>query len=73
VVLHARELAHQLGVLLQLLHRADHHLVHDLAAVAHQEAHRLAALHDDVARLDLRRLAAACVAPAPLARGPPWR
>ena len=47
-------LAHAVGVLLQLLHPADDHLVHHLAVVAHGEADRLAALDDDVARHRVR-------------------
>src|SRR5436190_12844404 len=44
-VFYLRELLHQLGMLLDRLRRAENHLVQKLAAVAHDEANRLAASH----------------------------
>ena len=44
---HFRELEHQRGVLVELLLRTDHELVHHLARVAVDESHRLAESHID--------------------------
>jgi hypothetical protein len=51
VMLHSGMLAHQLGVLFQLVHRAEDHLVQDLSLVDGNEAHNLATLDGDLRRM----------------------
>src|ERR1051326_5510459 len=57
VMIHAGLLAHRIGMVLQVLHRAEHHFVHHLARVLQPEAHRLALLHRQLRRSETHGVA----------------